>query len=166
MSQHHLSTAYGPSFRRGAALWPLLLAALFVATSALAPAATQAGWFSKKKKQDKEQPRPQRFEQHPDMRYLVGTLTRGGLGGWQVGGVDVAIESTTKVTVQDDNRGGYAPLREGREVILMGSQYGNQMVVRQAIVLRPDRQLPAYNNIEQIEWSESDPTVGKGTGPL
>ncbi len=162
MLNHHPRKATGLSAWRGLAL----LVAVLVAVIAIAPAQTQAGWFSKKKKQDDEQKQPHRFEKHPDMRYLVGTLTRGGLNGWQVNGVDVAIGSSTKITTQDQSRGSYSPLREGREVILMGSQYGGQMVVRQAIVLKPDRQLPAYNNKEQIVWSESDHTVGEGTGPL
>jgi hypothetical protein len=146
-----------------------LIVWVFVASLALTvivPETAHGGWFGKKK--EKSEPRrPQRFDTAPDMMYLSGTLARSGYDGWRVDDTNVQILPTTDVNSQDAFEATTRSLREGKEVLLMGSMLGSLFVVREAIIVEPDYYYVGVDDgNDAIVWSPSDPTVGIGVGVI
>jgi hypothetical protein len=135
--------------------------AVFLAPLLLAPVEALAG-----KKSQPERWRPPRPA--PDNRFMTfvtGQLQTDGVAGWRIGQLTVRFAPDTELIVQ--GRGGEttAP-RAGREVILMGRQFGKVLLVNAGMELPPQMATTRLDSGDkQIEWSTEDPTVGQGTAP-
>jgi len=141
-----------------------ILALIAVAALMAAPA-TEAGWFNKDKRteRDDSMPKTWRFNRMPAMTFHMGELQRDGFVGWTVGDLAMQLGPDCKVT----NESGGDDLREGRSAIVMGSRSGDTIVAWRVRVLKPEFANSGMGRDHRVNvvWSESDRTVGEGTGP-
>ena len=139
-----------------------LLALLACAALAVAPA--EAGLFKKSKPAaDEGKVKTWRYDRLPTMSFHKGQLRNESMGVWKVG--ELTLQLAPDCRIVDGGRPG--SLATGRTAIVMGPRIGGTIVAWRVdvqphahAVARPTRGADT-----QIEWSQSDPTVGRGTGP-
>ncbi len=134
-----------------------------LAAAALLTAPAQAGLFKKDKhkKAEPEKAKAWRYDQLPSMSFHKGQLANDGLGLWRIGDVKLQLAPQCEIS----GEGGGNQLQTGRTAIVMGPRVGDTIVAWRVEMQKPQHQRPARNFDAQIEWSESDPTVGVGTAP-
>ena len=99
----------------------------------------------------------------PVVGFMSGRLDQDHLGTWSVNGVALSFREGAEIA---DPRSGSAVVpHEGMEVILMGQRFGSSMIVHRGMMVRDTTGLFTPQARGQIEWSQSDPSVGWGTGP-
>jgi len=137
-----------------------ILALLAVAALVTAPA--EAGLFKKnKQKAAPEQPKTWRYDRLPTMAFAKGVLRNEGQGQWKLGTLNLQFGADCEVTGES----GLSDLQPGREAVVMGPQVGNTIVAWRVTM---KKHLPRQRSLDgavQIEWSESNPNVGRGTAP-
>lgn len=135
---------------------------VLLAVAALVTAPADAGLFKKDKHKKAPEPaKTWRYDRLPTMAFAKGELRDEGQGQWKLGKLDLQLGPKCEILGQD----GPANLQTGRTAVVMGPQTGNTIVAWRVVM---QKQMPRQRSLDQdvkIEWSESNPNVGKGTAP-
>jgi hypothetical protein len=139
------------------------LAALLALTALLTAPAADAGMLDKLLGGDEgKDARPPRYDLFPKMGFFTGTLGRDIGTGWTLDGyrLILASECTISSEVHD-----VPMLDEGRQALVMGPKVGDTIVAWRVRIKQDEYGIQANNPEEQFTPSDSDPTVGEGSGP-
>lgn len=144
--------------------YALTLLVIAAGTWLFAAPGTQAGWFGiGKDKEDQDKDPAPRYDNYPTMSFHLGTLTRSGYGGWKLDDLQVQFRPDCEV---NDQSGELGTLAEGRQALVSGARVGDTILAIRVTVLKPGWDLGPKNADQEVDWSQTDPTVGVGTGPL
>jgi hypothetical protein len=92
------------------------------------------------------------------MAFHKGELRAEGIGLWKIGELYLQLAPDCEMVGADQ-------LQTGRTALVMGPRVGDTIVAwRLEMVKRAPQRTPRTLDT-QIQWSESDPTVGEGTAP-
>lgn len=138
--------------------WCLLAAVLLAGSTA------SAGMLDRfKNKGEKEHKVAPRYDRFPTIHYHVGQLQQSGFDGWKVGDLNLQVAKTCVVTGSD---GEETRLSAGSDAIVSGALIGDTFVALRVRILSSDWNSGPRDPNVKVERSDSDPTVGIGTGPL
>jgi hypothetical protein len=139
----------------------ILAPALIIALAVVSADDAAAGLFGKK--QDTEQrAKAWRFDLLPTMSFTKGKISQDVVAGWAIDDLRVQLAPQCSIVDQDGQK---ADLYDGQNVIIMGPRAGNTIVAWQVRLMPRDVNGQLRSDTNDIVRSESDPTVGVGTGP-
>lgn len=131
-----------------------------LAAVALAAGPAEAGPFKRNKKKEAapERAKTWRYDRLPTMAFHKGDLRAEGIGLWKIGELYLQLAPDCEMVGGDQ-------LQTGRTAIVMGPRVGGAIVAWRLEMVKDHPQRAPRTPDTQIEWSESDPTVGVGTAP-
>ena len=139
----------------------IALVLVFVLGVAMVPEA-DAGWLNKLKKDEEGGKQIHRYDFLPSMSFHSGVLGRDTGQGWTVGGFKLVLAENCRITSDVDH---VTDLEEGRTALVMGSRLGDTIVAWQIEIRRNEFGLKAMDEHIEFTPSDTDPTVGEGSGP-
>lgn len=141
---------------------PVILVLVLFLGVTVAPDA-DAGWLDKFKKDKKEETKvPPRYDLFPTMGFHTGVLGLDAFNAWTLDDLSLAFAPECKISSEIDPNGG---LDEGRKAMVMGSKVGDTIVAWRVEILASEYGIKAHDPHIEFIPSESDPTVGVGSGP-
>lgn len=140
-----------------------IIAGCLLAALLLAGTAAEAGMLDRLlKKDDGSHQAAPRYDRFPTIHYTVGRLVQSGMDGWKVDDYGLQLTPDCVITGADGEKG---ELIEGTEAIVSGALVNGVFVALRVRILDPSWSYGPRNPDVKVEWFESDPTVGIGTGP-
>ena len=141
----------------------LLLALVAVLVAAGAASARE----TKRSKWDDQESTERGRIDTPPMTLVQGVLSGARLGGWTVDGTKVRFEEN--FTLVDEGSPDATGLpRDGAQVVLMGYQRADAFIAYTGVMMPDAYAAPEPNdtNKDRIEWSATDPTVGRAPSDI